>query len=363
MIRILISLICSLLAMVWSASPLIAQRSLAQVEVELAQMANEILTHPNLEHKIELNRKFSRKLIEVLERPESYSHAWDSLKTVAVLDASDGSFRMFTWQIVDEKDPRVNYGESSHYYFGLVQRRYESEKGKIEYLVIPLIEMPEIPAGVENMLLDNQNWIGGLYYQLRHTKGIPRETFKYYDPRQRNSKGEPLKVKQDFYILSGWNGLDHRSNIKFIDIMTFDREKPDRIIFGANVFYFDLIPKYRAIFKYSEYAPFSLNYSFVKKGLFGKKKMIIFDHLASPKPGEQKLKEIWEMGPDGSYDALEFKSRGGFFAWYKDVELAEDYNSRVTRKAIDAQRKAELDRLKEAGIKLPTIDKAENKDR
>ncbi|MEM7370139.1 MAG: hypothetical protein AAF587_16145 [Bacteroidota bacterium] len=334
-------------------SSVFAQDSMIEIERELKGYAVDILNHPSLEHKKKQNKAFTKLLMETLERPESYAYGFDSLETVSILTAQDNSFRVFTWQIINKPTEDAYYSEQSHYYFGLIQRRYQEETtGNTEYIIIPLVEMDEIPPGVENMVLDNYNWIGGLYYQMKYSKNIPALPFKYYDPKKMDSKGRVKKEKQTFYVMTGWNGLDNRSNLKFVDVMSFDPNKKDRVIFGANVFYFDLIPKFRALFKYSEYAPFSLNQAYVKKSKLSKKKMIVYDHLASPKPGDRKLTEIWEMGPDGSYDALYYNKKGGFFEWYTNVELAEDYNSKLTQKQLQEERAKEQQRLKEAGIDL-----------
>ena len=149
---------------------------------------------------------------------------------MSILTAQDASFRIFTWQIVNKPSPDAFYTEQSHYYFGLIQRRYQDEKGGIEYLVIPLVEMEEIPKGVENMVLDNYNWMGGLYYQLKYSDHIPALPFKYYDPKQMDSKGRVKKTKQTFFVLTGWNGLDNRSNLKFVDVMSFDPNKKEKLI-------------------------------------------------------------------------------------------------------------------------------------
>ncbi|MEL6134360.1 MAG: hypothetical protein AAFR59_13445, partial [Bacteroidota bacterium] len=178
-----------------------AQTPLLQVEQELKTLADDILNHPDLEHKKAQNKKFTKRLIETLKRPESYTYKFDSLRTVSVLTAEDKTFRIFTWQIENRKDTKEYYGETRHYFFGLVQRKYESEGNETEYIVIPLLEMDEIPKGVENMLLDNTNWLGGLYYAPKYGPEIPKETMKYYDPRQRTSKGAVKRVKSDYYIL------------------------------------------------------------------------------------------------------------------------------------------------------------------
>ena len=343
---------CGLVASAYS------QSSLEEVEVTLGKYAEDLLNHPSLSHKIKQNKRFSQLLIKTLERPESYTYPFDSLNSISILNASDNSFRIFTWQIMNKHSDTTYYGEQSHYYFGLVQRKYQTAQGDIEYIVIPLVELTEIPKGVENMVLDNYNWLGGLYYLPKYSNSITALPFRYHDPSKSDGKGGIKETKQTFYVLMGWNGLDNRSNLKFVDLMSFDPDKKDRVIFGANVFYFDVIPKYRALFRYSEYAPFSLNEAYVRKNRFSKKKMIVFDHLASPKPGDRKLTEVWEMGPDGSYDALRYtKKEGGYFEWYTNVEIAENYDpklpqSKLTQKQLQQVQIKEQRRQREAGINL-----------
>jgi len=400
--RLLITFLTSLLAL-----GLQAQRPLPEIEQELNALAQDILYHDSLAHKLAQNKRFASTLLKPLRRPESYRYPIDSLKTISILRAEDDAFRIFTWQIVDVKQPGTRYGEQVHYYFGLIQRKYQTKRGETEYVVIPLIEMQEIPPGVENMVLDNTQWLGCLYYPPKYNdEELVKHTFKYYAPKgkgpqsyqdafqaiqenyeqlsdrdqrrlahmdrkqrnqvaqreatERNETRKLKKVKRDMYVLLGWNGLDNRSNLKFVDVLSFDPRDSSRAVFGANVFFFDpLVAKHRALFRYSEYSPFSLNYAYVQHGLFpwSKKRMIVYDHLAMPGNGEQKLKEIWEMGPDGSYDALYFrKSR---FNWLTNIDLAEDYNNKVTRKALEEQQERERERLKKAGIDLSSGENGE----
>ncbi|MCI4670154.1 MAG: hypothetical protein MRZ79_18605 [Bacteroidia bacterium] len=294
------------------------QTELASTERELATMARDILDYPDFEVQKKKNREFTSLLIQTLKKEESYSYPFDSLQTISILDAEDGSFRVFTWQITKKKDPKTYYGETEHFYFGLIQRKYITEDNPPEYIVIPLIELAEIPRTIENIVLDNNNWLGGLYYPPKYGNGVQKKVLKYFDPKGVKVGEKVKRKKQEYYILMGWNGMDETSNIKFIDVMSFDPNDKERVIFGANVFYFDpLVPKFRALFKYSEYAPFSLNYGYIKKG-FGKKLAIVYDHMGTPKINAAKLKDIWTMGPDGSYDALYFSS--GAFDWIKNVE-------------------------------------------
>lgn len=335
--RIILSLGVFFLFMANSAQ---AQRPLEEVEEELKGMARDILFHEDFEYKFEQNKAFAALLSETLRRPESYDYPFDSLETIGMLTAEDNSFRVFTWQIMDQQDPNLRYGPAIHYYFGFIQRKFRTAQGETEYIVIPLIEMEEIPPGIENMVLDNTQWLGGIYYPAKyHDDEIPRYTFKYYDPKVRKRNGSIRRVKQDMYVLMGWNGLDNRSNLKFVEVLSFDPRDSTRALFGANVFYFDkLVAKHRAIFRYSEYAPFTLNFAYIEGGFFpwSKKEVIAYDHLGSPGTGDQHLVDIWEMGPDGSYDALEFV-RGGRFEWVKNVEIVSQLTNKEVREAADNQ--------------------------
>lgn len=323
-------------------------QSLPQLESELKSMAHDILHHDSLDVKIRQNKLFTRQLIQALRRPESFDYPFDSLKTISILKPKDNSFRIFTWYIVDKNYDEF-YGEQYHYYFGLVQRKYENEEtGETEYVVIPLIEMNQQPQGLENMVLDNNSWLGALYYLPRFTDYLPEYTFKYFN--QRTGKRE----KQTFYLLFGWNGFDMRSNFKVVDAITMDPEDKDRVIFGANAFYFDVLPKYRAIFYYSEYAPFSLNFSYVKWGPFNlfKKRAIVYDHLAMPNNKGRELQEVWELGPDGSYDALVYIKRQGRFRWFKNIVVAEDFNSKMTRRRREETLERERKRREALGLDI-----------
>jgi hypothetical protein len=255
-----------------------------------------------------------------------------------------------------DENPKSQY----HYYFGLVQRKYTpSGGGETQYIVIPLIEMPQVPRAVENMMLDNNSWFGAQYYPAKDQELLPGYTMRFH-LRPKSSTEPPKEVKNTFYLLMGWNGNDETSNFKVIDILAFDPEKPDRVLFGADVFYFDVVPKSRAIFKYSENAPFTLNTAYVKTA-FGKRRMIVFDHLSAPNKSNSPANQSeWEIGPDGTYDAIFFENKTkkafsskqnamfdispnkGYFEWSRNVTLAEKYNTRQNQKLIEERRYASL---------------------
>lgn len=318
--------------------PVWGQKSLPEVEKELHAMAEEILTHDSLTVKIQQNRTFARLLIETLKRPESYHYPWDSLPTVSVLRSDDDVFRIFTWHIVD-KNYRQFRGEQYHYYFGLVQREIINSDGSKEYIVIPLLDEAPISSGVENMQLDNRKWLGALYYPLRgHGNTVPSYTTK---SRTITTSGDSVYVlgegwvtgetkrktrKTTYYLLMGWNGGDNQVNYKMAEALYFDPNDVNKVYFGAGIFYFDqYTPRMRALFRYQENAPFSLNMGFSKgEGLFGgPEEMVLYDHMGIPNFKEGDPVSIYQAGPDGSYDGFKFDKKLGGFKWYKDVELTD----------------------------------------
>lgn len=323
------------------------------VERDLAGLSQVILNGDTLDVKMSANKVFSAQLFEALRDPASFDYRWDSLgQTVSILRPTDNSFRLFTWHIVNESN-RTQY----YYYFGIVQRRLKKEDGSTEIILIPLIEMPQVPKGVENMILDNNNWFGAQYYLSRNENALQSYNLRYRE-RPRSSVEKPKLIDNQFYLLFGWNGNDETSNFKLIETMSFDPADPTKVLFGAEVFYFDVVPKARAIFKYSDNAPFTLNTAYVRAGIFGKKLMVVYDHLADPRKNQATaaMQDSWEIGPDGSYDALEFRNGTrkfasgktgqsmavsdvkGYFQWRRNVVLAERYNDRKNAEKIEQQR-------------------------
>lgn len=322
--------------------------NLQKAESELAKLAIRILEGDSMVNKIEENRAFTKQLIETLKDPRSFDYPFEELKTISILGPEDRSFRIFTWHIIDANQSEY-YGEQSYYYFGIVQRKISDERGE-RIVVIPLLELQKITRDIENRLLDNSSWLGMQYYPLRDEKFIPKYSIKIEDFERKDGKivnPVPVETVRNYYLLTGWNGLDNRSNMKGVELMSFDPEDEERVIFGADVFFFEMIPKFRAVFRYSEIAPFTLNFAEVKTGPFKlfSKKMLVYDHLAPPR--ESRLNVMWEIGPDGSYDALNFYKKRGYFEWYRNIELDEPTNKRSFRELKEKQEQILRARLAE----------------
>lgn len=352
-----------------------AQQSLKQAEKELHTLAKEVLFHPSLEHKIKKNKAFTKLLFNTLQGKESFSYPFDSLKTVSMLEAEDKTFRIFTWHIMD-RNPDERKGGEFHYYFGLVQRPYTHPDGRFEMIVTPLISDQRVRGGIENEVLTDANWLGAQYYLPKYQTAIEKITFKSGKAKVSTAKDRqklltkinkdrisPLTgsgrqtdsvyvlgqgmtqvggriSERDFYILYGWNGSDEKVNYKIIDVISFDQQDPYTVMFGAGIFFFDpMTPKMRTVFKYSQNAPFSLNKSYIKiAGFLGasKKEVIIYDHLGLPNSKKADPTKLWELGPDGSYDALVYIKNMGF-RWVRNVEPVDPPNKVLLAEAASNQ--------------------------
>lgn len=285
----------------------------------LKAMAKDILNHDSAAYKFELNKKFGAALTELLRLRGSFEFPFDSLVTLSKIYAPDNSFRIFTWYIVDK--------DKDHFYYGLIQRKVITATGRDSLVVIPLHHTQSIRAESENMLLDNNNWLGALYYKILvyKSRGYRRDFYT----------GKVEKAKNTYYVLLGWNGGTKYSTYKMAEVLMFDAQQVNQVDLGAPLFYFNYIPKYRVIFEYSDNAFFRLNTDRVDRRWPRKSvEMIVFDHLSPP--NRSRKHELLDYGPDGSYDGLYFrKNRGGNFGYFKNVRVIDEKLEKFKAKDIE----------------------------
>lgn len=286
----------------------------------LRPMAKDILNHDSSAYKFELNKKFGAAFRELLTTRGSFEFGFDSLVTLSKLTAPDGSFRIFSWYIVDE--------DKDHFYYALIQRKVKSASGSDSLVVISLDHTRPIGANSESMQLDGQNWLGALFYKVLQyqSRGYRKDVIT----------GKVEKAENTYYVLLGWNGGSKYSNYKMIEVLTFDPDQPDRVMLGAPLFYFNIIPKFRVIFEYSDNAFFRLNTDMVDRKWPRKSvEMIVFDHLSPPNRTQKH--ELLDYGPDGSYDGMYFrKNRGGNFGFFKNVRVIDRRLEKYRAKDISA---------------------------
>lgn len=211
--------------------------------------------------KDSINYLFINYLRETLSDERTFSLAFDSLPHIGVLMAPNAKFRMFNWNI--------QYSNGTYKYFGFIQNY--NEKGA--YVLTELTDRSGEISDPEMAQLAPENWFGALYYEI--------VLFKDGD--------------SDYYALLGWDGNDDFSKKKIIEIMYFNKNGVPK--FGKAVFKMDNKRCKRLIFEYSYLANMMLTYN---RNL----KMIVFDHLAPPKPSLTGNFKFY--GPDFTHDGLEF---------------------------------------------------------
>ena len=263
-----------------------AQKKLfAAYEDSLMRIAPTILQGANDNERQAANEKFLELWEPILDEAKSMKYPFDSLSTVAILTSDDNKVRFINWVI-----PQDN---GAYRYQAIVQYYNYQNKYNVAYLEAIEEELRE----PEKMKLQNNQWIGALYYQL--------ETIK--------------RGKRKYYVLLGWDGNDDRSNKKIADVLTISRD----LTFGAPIFKIGKKPQNRFIIEYKEDASASMKYHV-------KEERILFTHLIPLSEGVKGLYDFYV--PDGSVDALNL--RNGKFIFEENVETIEKINI-PTRKNLE----------------------------
>ncbi len=243
-------------------------------EDSLMRIAPTMIQGGNDAERIAANEKFLSLWEPILDEEKSMRYPFDSLSTISVLTSADKKVRIINWTI-----PQDN---GTHQYQAIVQ--YYNYENK--YNVVHLDPLQEELREPELMKLQNNQWIGALYYQL--------ETIK--------------RGKRKYYILLGWDGHDDRSNKKILDVLTISRG----LTFGAPIFKIGKKPQNRFILEYKEDAAASMKY-------LADEERIVFSHLV---PLSEGLKGLYDFYvPDGSVDALIL--RNGKFSFEENVGTIE----------------------------------------
>lgn len=244
-------------------------------EDSLMHIAPTIIQGENDAERLAANEKFLSLWEPILDEEKSMRYPFDSLSTISILTSSDKKVRIINWII-----PQDN---GTHQYQSIVQ--YYNYENK--YNVVHLEPIQKELREPELMKLQNNQWIGALYYQL--------ETIK--------------RGKRKYYILLGWDGNDERSNKKIVDVLTISRG----VTFGAPIFKIGKKLQNRFILEYKEDAAASVKY-------LTNEERIVFSHLV---PLSEGLKGLYDFYvPDGSVDALIL--RNGKFSLEENVGTIEE---------------------------------------
>ena len=220
-------------------------------------------------------RKFIPELVSTLQIKSSYDYPFDSLRGISIVKPKDNSFRMFTWQFVD------NMG--NHRYYGAIQ--LYSDK---ELQLIPLFDASDTMAFQTQQILGSKNWFGATYYKLMEHK---------------------VKGKK-YYTLFGYDGGDRWTKRKILEVLHFEDQKP---VFGAPLFEFvdttgNVTKLNRFFLEYKNDATVRLNYN-------QDRQQIVYDHIT---PFDERYQGLqFTYIPDGTYEGFEFKK--GKWNWVEKI--------------------------------------------
>jgi hypothetical protein len=252
-------------------------------EKELTGLATLIQKGATDSVRLQANSQFKSYLKEYLRQhavPEK--NLPDSLKSVSLLVAPDKTFRIVSWIV-----PSTDQSHTS--FFGFLQR-FDKKKGTSA--VIELSDVSDTLQNPQSVRLKDGAWFGAVYYELVARK----------------------KSGKQYYTLLGWKGNNKLTTKKVIDVIWFSN---DKVFFGYPHFKTGKTYQQRVIFEYTAAASMALRYE-------EKENLIVFDHLSVPSnipSGEGNMAQF--LGPDGTYDALEFKK--GRWNLLKDIEIGTNW--------------------------------------
>ena len=224
-------------------------------------------------------------LVQALKTEESFDYPFDRVQSLSIVEAPDGQFRLFTFQ--------MRLWDYTYRYFGAIQ--YADKSLRLTPLIDGSLFMPD--SILANGIFDADNWYGAIYYDIA----------------QRKIKGTT------YYFLCGFDGWDMFSSRKLVEVLHFEDEKP---VFGAprieqpvttltdEEFERGKRPVVkieagmainRFILEYKKEAATSLRYD-------PDLDMIVYDHLIPENPLSAGIRSTYI--PDGSYEG---------FAWDKGM--------------------------------------------
>jgi hypothetical protein len=213
------------------------------------------------ENRVIASYRIIRCMKTALKVKNSYQYQFDSLLPIQVIEPPDKSFRIFTWFTVSN--------EKIHKYYGAIQVRSDTLK------LFPLIDYSDFTDKPEEKTVDNQNWIGALYYAVI-----------------------PVKAgKQMYYTLLGSDGHTSASNKKVLDVLWFAKNGQPR--FGAPIFNTGKKgTQNRFILEFSDEAWATLRFDAAEN-------KIVYDHVEPPSEAMEGF--FPQYLPDGTYEGFEWK--------------------------------------------------------
>ncbi len=272
--------ILSILLIITLASPLYGQEpeylELYKAESQLEALFLELYSD-TVEDVEPILNELAELLPDILSMPGAMEYPWDRLSRIGVKTSEDQQIRIFTWHVEDEPD--------TYRYFGYIQ--VAQKRGKTGLFELKDNFKPQRGLYKADQTVDN--WIGKLCYGIV-TKQVKRKTY---------------------YTLLGLDFNTSRSNIKSVEVLSIQRNKPrfEKEMFSNGKELVD-----RVLLEYSKQVAISVRYD-------SSLDLITFDHLVPLHPIYKKNFEFY--GPDGSFDGLQFVD--GTWILSEDIDARLQY--------------------------------------
>ena len=279
---LVITLLLGPLGLLWgqTAGELSTQdrQVLQEAEGRMATLIETVYTDSSAELRFQACRDLIRELVTALDRPHSFTYAFDSLPGLSIQYAPDRSFRLFTWELMVDRD--------GYRHYGAIQKN--SEQLDLQALVDRGDTWLENP---ENAIVGADNWLGYVAYDL-----VEGGTYA----------GRP------YYFVLGYDSYEAYRRRKVLDVLRFDPE--GKAVFGLPIFTTytesDLLLDGRArlIMTYGAEATIALRYDTELGG-------VIYENLVMV-PGSYGEGPV--SMPDGSYNRLALGQDG---KWREETQV------------------------------------------
>ena len=213
-----------------------------------------------------------RQLLGEVLRSDSAMQARFKEVPITHVDAPDGAFRLFTWN--------VGHADGSYRYEGFLLTA-----GKNGTQLHELRDMTEQIAKPESAQLRPENWYGALYYDV-----------------------VPVKHgRRTYYTLLGWKGYSTVETRKVIEVLQLGGNTPR---FGVPLFTADKKRQSRRIYGYTAQGKMLLRWEPAHKA-------IVLDHLSPTVP--ELAGQAAFMAPDLSMDSYTWEKDR--WQYHRDVDI------------------------------------------
>ena len=257
------------------ASFSLSAQNLFEAEKALSALFETLKTTYARDECLDIHTQIETTLQAALQADGSFEYPFDSLAFLGKVYSDDHLLRIYSWN--------VPFYDGTFHYGCIIQQKQDNA-----LTVLKIREGAYAPPPDKYLAADN--WYGALYF-----RAIP-----------------VAYRKKHYYTLLGWAGNDDLTNLKMIDVLTFDSKGVAQ--FGSAVFKVKNKTHHRIVFEYGDQYTMSLDYDM-------RKRQIVFDHLAPSAPKYEGL--YTHYGPDFSYDAFRLKKSQWILE--EDVDARNEY--------------------------------------